>query len=376
MNPYERCIATISGRKPDRVPAYTPSIACDVASKILGREAYTGSPTLWYSAAKAWIDGENAYDDFLHKHEEDIIELNRVLGIEVIRYPWLVNIRPTKKIDDYTFLSGDPDGVYQVWHWDQEVLNFHKVKDTTPMQQPEDWPKLARQRQKSVEASASRARESSAVREARLQKKLRDEMMVVAGGGGLTIGHEVASLMACILEPEAVGDILDCQLEVALAQMDGIAKQGIKVVLGGGDMADKNGPLYSPAVFKKLMLPRLKKLSAKCRELGLHYVWRTDGNLWQVSDMIFSEAGVTGYGEVDRDASMELGKIREKHPHVVVWANASGSIMRMGSRDEVYDHCAKILEESQGKLYFHGVSNTILPGTPPENVWAMMECRR
>ena len=86
--------------------------------------------------------------------------------------------------------------------------------------------------------------------------------------------------------------------------------------------------------------------------------------------------GVTGYGEVDRDASMELGKIREKYPNVVVWANASGGIMRVGSRDEVYDHCAKILEESQGKLYFHGVSNTILPGTPPENVWAMMECRK
>jgi hypothetical protein len=40
MSPYKRCMATIEGRIADRVPAYTPSIACDVASKILGREAH------------------------------------------------------------------------------------------------------------------------------------------------------------------------------------------------------------------------------------------------------------------------------------------------------------------------------------------------
>ncbi len=78
MNPYERCIATAEGCVPDRVPAYTPSTACDVASKILGREAHTGSPTLWYASAKAWLAGPNAYAEFQQKHEEDIIELNSV----------------------------------------------------------------------------------------------------------------------------------------------------------------------------------------------------------------------------------------------------------------------------------------------------------
>ena len=181
--------------------------------------------------------------------------------------------------------------------------------------------------------------------------------------------------MACILEPGAVGDVLDCQLEVALVQVEAIARRGIRVVLGGGDMADKNGPLYSPRVFRTLMLPRLKVLTAWCRELGLHYVWRTDGNLWLVSDMIFNQAGVPGFGEVDYDASMELGRIRERYPDLVVWANASGDRIRRGSRDEVYAHSMRILEASEGTRYFHGCSNTVLPGTPPENVWAMMQAR-
>jgi uroporphyrinogen decarboxylase len=204
---------------------------------------------------------------------------------------------------------------------------------------------------------------------------LGEEMMVVAGGGGLSVGLDEASLMACALQPGAVADILDCQLEVALAQMEGIAARGIKVVLGGGDMADKNGPMYSPGMFRSLVLPRLKALAARCAELGLHYVWRTDGKIWLVSDMIFGEAGVPGYGEVDHDASMHPAAIRERYPDLVLWGTISADLLYRAAPDEVYRTCQQIIVDSGGTGYFHGCSNAVLPGTPPENVWAMMRAR-
>jgi uroporphyrinogen decarboxylase len=374
MTPYERCLATIEGRVPDRVPAYTPTICCDVASKILGRAVNTGGPSLWYAEARAWMAGENAHDEFEHKYERDLLDMHRLLGMEVFRYGWRQNARPTVQIDEHTFLYGDPDGAHQVWRWDDQVLNYVKVVDTTKPQ-PEDWPRLARQRQKEVEARVQAVRERAGVREARLQERLGDEMMVVAGGGGLSVGVDEASLMACALEPGAVRDILDCQLQVALAQVESIAERGVKVVLGGGDMADKNGPMYSPHMFRSLVLPCLEQLAARCRELGLHYVWRTDGNIWLVSDMIFVQAGVPGYGEIDYDASMEPGQIRRRYPDLILWANVSADVLRRKSRDKVYDHCMEILKGSEGRGYFHGCSNAILPGTPPGNVWAMMQAR-
>ena len=375
MTPYARCLATLEGRVLDRVPAYTPTIACDVASKILGRPVHTGSPSLWYAEARAWIAGQEAHAEFEHRYKEDLLELHRALGMEVFRYGWRRNIKPVAQLDEHTFLYGDPDGVHQIWRWDSEVMNFITVKDTTPPLRPEDWPELARQRQKEVDAAVQNARENAGLAEAQLQARLGEEMMVIAGGGGLSLGVDEPSLMAAALEPQAVGDILDCQLEIALAQMEAIARRGIKVVLGGGDMADKNGPLYSPQMFRRLMLPRLKKLAERCRELGLHYVWRTDGKIWLVSDMIFLEAGFPGYGEVDYEATMELSKIRQRYPTLIVWANASGDLIRRGSHKEVYAHCLSILKASEGRGYFHGCSNTVLPGTPPENVWAMMQAR-
>jgi uroporphyrinogen-III decarboxylase len=146
--------------------------------------------------------------------------------------------------------------------------------------------------------------------------------------------------------------------------------------MGGGDMADNHGPMYSPAAFRELILPRLVKLVARCNELGLHYVWRTDGKLWPVTDMIFDEAGAPGYGEVDRDAGMKVGGLRERYPDLVVWGNMSSGFLRTRSRDECYQESMRILAESGGRGYFHGASNAVLPGTPPENVAAMTEACR
>ncbi|MEI8064566.1 MAG: uroporphyrinogen decarboxylase family protein [Verrucomicrobiota bacterium] len=367
MTGYERCLAAIQGGALDRVPAYTPTIASDVAGRILGRTAYTGGPALNYAGAAAW-------QAFYDQHIEDIIELHRVLAQDIIRLPWFVNIRPTARINPTTFLCGDPNGDHQIWRWYEEVGNFIPDRKSAASR-VEDWPEMARRNAKSVEKAIAFTSENAGLREARLQERLGDSMMVIAGGPVLSLGTDEVSLIATVDEPGAVEDLLECSLAIGLAQVKAIASRGIKAVLGGGDMADKNGPLYSPEMFRRFMLPRWKKLADCCRELGLHYVFRSDGNLWQVADMLFREAGIPGFGEVDFDATMTTAQVRARYPDLVIWANLSGDLLRRGTAEAVYRHSMEQLEASGGRKYFHGCSNTILPGTPPENVHAMMQAR-
>lgn len=374
MTGRERCLTVIAGGLPDRVPAYTPTVASDVASRLLGRTVHTGGPELWYAEACAWCAGEGAWQAFDRQLTEDIIDLHRALSQDVIRFPWRNNIRPTARVDEYTFRCGEANGPHTLWTWDPEVMNFLHLREA-PDQPVEAWPELARQAQQSVEQRLAQARESTGVAEAQLQARLGDEMLVIAGAAGLSLGVTEAPLMAAVLEPAAVADILDCQLAVGLAQLEALAGRGIKVVLGGGDMADKNGPIYSPEMFRRFMLPRWQKLAARCRELGLHYVWRSDGNLWAVSDMLFKDAGFPAYGEVDYEASMTVAAVRARYPQLVLWANASGDLLCRGTAADAYRHSLELLEASAGRRYFHGCSNTILPGTPPENVTAMMRAR-
>jgi hypothetical protein len=277
-------------------------------------------------------------------------------------------------VDNVTFICGDPAGDHEVWRWDAQTMNFiergHRARPCV-----EDWPEMAKRTQMAVEQRMAHARETAGVREARLQERVGDAMMAVAGGCDLSLGLHEEELMAAVLEPSAVEDILDCQLALGLAQLEALAGRGIKVVLGGGDMADKNGPLYSPELFERLMLPRWRQVAARSRELGLHYVWRSDGNLWKVSDMLFCDAGMPGFGEVDFDATMTTAELRARYPGLTLWANLSGDLLRRGSPEEVYRHGMENLEASGGRRYLHGCSNTILPGTDVKNVEAMMKAR-
>ncbi len=351
------------------------AIACDVSSKILGREVATGSPSLWYAEAKAWLKGESAHEDFVAQLQENLLELCRVLEVEIYTAPWRQGERPARQLEEDSFLYGDADGVHSVWRWDAQVMNFLEVKNTAPKRQPEDWPELARRTLRHLAEQLEGVRQHAGEEEEKLQKRLGDQTLVLARVAGLNLGLDESALMACLIEPGAVADILDCQLEVALAHSEALARRGLNVARGGGDLAAKKGPIYSPGVFHKLMLPRLEKLAARSNELGLHYIWCTDGKLWPVTDMLFIDAGFPGYGEVDREATMTVEALHERYPGLVVWANVSVSVMRTGSRAEVYDHCRQILAESGGRRYVHGCSNAILPGTPPENVLAMIEAR-
>ncbi len=375
MTGYGRSLAVISGGLPDRIPAYTPTIASDVASRILGRNAHTGGPALWWAEAAAWCNGPTAWQEFGCQITEDIIDLHRALGQDVIRFPWRNNIKPTAKINDTTFLCGDPAGDHQIWYWDAQMMNF--IPDRHPVEpQVEDWPAVARKAEKNVEQRIAEVRETIGVPEASLQARLGDTMLVLGGGAvGLSLGVDEAHLLATALEPEAVSDILDCDLAVSIAAVKAMAGRGIKAVLGGGDMADKNGPMYSPEMFRHFMLPRWKKLADCCRELGLHYVWRSDGNLWKVADMLFREAAMPGFGEVDFDAAMTTARLRVEYPDLVLWANLSGDLLCRGTAEDSYRHSMQLLEVSRGRRYFHGCSNTILPGSPVENVHAMMQAR-
>lgn len=371
----QRCLDTIAGKTPDRVPAYTPTIASDVASLILGRPAHTGGPGLWYAEAVAWSRGPAAWQEFDRQVVEDVIAIHRALNWEAIRLPWRKNIHPTRQLDDESFQYGEPDGRHEVWRWDRGSMNFSLTYASEPPTACETWPDLARNAEQTLPERIAAARATHNSDSAALASRVGDDMLTLGSGAGLSLGLDEQSLLAAILEPAAVETILDCNLAVGIAQLEACAARGLKVILGGGDMADKNGPIYSPEMFQRFMAPRWRKIAARCRELGLHYVWRSDGKLWKVSDILFRDIGFPGYGEVDYDASMTTAALKERYPELVIWANVSGDLLRRGTAEEVHAHCTGILRASGGSRHFHGCSNTILPGTPVANVQAMMQAR-
>ena len=82
------------------------------------------------------------------------------------------------------------------------------------------------------------------------------------------------------LEPGLVRLKLMLQADGGIWCAEALAASGLpRVMLGGGDMADNRGPVYSVKCFREIVLPAYRHLLARCAELGIHYAFRSDGNL-------------------------------------------------------------------------------------------------
>jgi uroporphyrinogen decarboxylase len=153
-----------------------------------------------------------------------------------------------------------------------------------------------------------------------------------------------------------------------------VKKHGADVIWAGGDLADNRGPIYGPEVFRTMLLPRLKRIVDKCHALELPYVFRTDGKLWSIADELFVESGIDGYGEIDVEAGMDIGRLRRRFPDLVLCGNVSCSnVLQFGSIDDVVRATRDCIDKARGGGHIVGSSNSLVHGTPAENVFAMMQ---
>jgi uroporphyrinogen decarboxylase len=378
MNSKERIAAAFAHREGDRVPIFEQSVASDTASEILGREAFTGTTYMHYQEAAAWMQGDAAHEDFERRLEQDIVDLARALHFDMLHPPWRMSQRPAGQLDPYNFVYGDPKGDHVVCRFDPDAKTFQVAErhfTTPPPETSDELEPAVEQAERSAEQGSIADPRAAFPWHARAMELYGDEFEVT-GGTGLGIPLDPVWLMACIERPDLVGRLLDARLREVFRSLEAQAALGLRVIWAGGDLAGKGGPIYGPRVFRKLMLPRVKRLTAKCHELGLLYVYRTDGDLWPIEREFFVESDIDGYGEIDYEAGMDLDRLKARHgDRVTFWGNVPcGTVLRRGSERDVIEFTRHIIDvAAPGGGFILGSSNSIVPGTPARNVLAMVE---
>ncbi len=374
-NGRKRIQAAFEFTRPDRVPLFDQTIGSEVASKVIGREMQVGGASLRFREVEARFAGEKAAREFEEKMLEDVALFYRQMSYDMARLPWRDTRKATRKIDRYTYLFGDPEseGPWEVYHFSPESRDWH-VKDGWLAGGNVDA--LLFHLEKEI-----RLWQGPDVDPTRMDVLRKFKSLV---GNDLTLAVSVAMLMipmwepawlmALEMAPDLVASEIDRQVEQGLADLELAAEIGADVVHSGGDFCLNSGPVYSPETFDRLILPGLKKLVAKCNELGLKYVFRTDGITWPVADSLFGESGVHGYGEIDYSAGMRLKDLRRRFPKLTLLGNLDcGGALIFGTVDEVRAAVRENIEQTGGIGHILGSSNTIMPETPPENYLAMLD---
>lgn len=371
MTGKERFIAAFKHEPVERVPLFEQSVASSVASALLGRPALTGTTDLHHDQAEEALKGDEAYEAFIDRVLRDNVALAETLGHSAVSVPWLMP-KPTKKLSDVEYLYGDPDsGPWWIRRYDPASRTFG-VADHGGA--PETMDELERELDRREAALVDYHCGPDDFMMHRRLAELTGGRLEVVGQGGIAIPLDEVWLMATALRPDLVERHLDLSVETVSRTFKVQAAEGIRVIWGGYDLASNQGPIYGPRVFREMVLPRIQRMTAKCRELGMYYLFRTDGRLWDIADEFFVASGIHGYGEIDVDAGMDLVEVRRRYPKVTLWGGLScGKLLRHGSVEEVRAETRRVIDGVGRAGLIFGSSNSILHGTPPENVLAMVD---
>jgi len=146
------------------------------------------------------------------------------------------------------------------------------------------------------------------------------------------------------------------------------------------DVSTQSGPLFSPALYRKMVKPRTRELIATIRKktpakIALHSCGSVS---WAIDD--FLEIGVEVLNPIQVSAShMDTAKLKEKYgDRLSFWgAIDTQRVLPHGSVAEVAEEVKRRIDDlGRGGGYILAAVHNIQPDVPPENILTMFHTAR
>jgi uroporphyrinogen decarboxylase len=195
---------------------------------------------------------------------------------------------------------------------------------------------------------------------------------------GTHIGPFTAGFMAMGFErfflrlkddPAFVQQLLEARTEWCIAMYQKAIREGADVLVLGDDAGSKKGPMISPSVWRKFILPCHRRI---VEALGVPVIWHSDGNVEALLPMAI-EAGFAGFHGLEPAADMDLARIkREYGQDLVLIGNVDVRVLFGSGLDPVRDEVDRCMEQgAPGGGYMIASCNSIFKGMNPEAVAEM-----
>jgi uroporphyrinogen decarboxylase len=181
-----------------------------------------------------------------------------------------------------------------------------------------------------------------------------------------------------LLQPEFVHRLMDTVLNVTTRIARNAVRAGADAIVIADDYAGNDSPLFSKAVFKEFVLPRLQRMVNVIHEEGAKVIKHSDGNLWPILDMIV-DTGIDGLNPMEPIAGMDIGEIKEKYgKRLCLIGNVDCAYILSQAPIQEVEAAVKecIRKASPGGGHIISSSNAIHSSVKPQNYRAMVEAAR
>jgi uroporphyrinogen decarboxylase len=167
-------------------------------------------------------------------------------------------------------------------------------------------------------------------------------------------------------------------MEYNLLQLDMLADAGLDVLVVEDDIATTGATLISPHHFREFVNPYNRKIVQRAHALGLKVVRHSDGNLWNILDILL-ETGYDGLNPLEPHAGMDLEKVKQYcGDRICLIGNIDCmDLLCNGTTEQVETAVRRAIEvAAPGGGYILSDSNSLHPGVNPENCITMFEAAK
>ena len=222
-----------------------------------------------------------------------------------------------------------------------------RLDPDTPGRLPEDWDEVCREARESGEPVYAG-----------------DLPLGFFGAPRELLGFERQALLFYD-DPELMHEILDtlCDLWISLL---GRVQEDITLdwYFIWEDMCSKNGPLISPKLFRRFLLPRYQRLITALRERGCtHFFVDSDGDE-RLLTPLWIEGGITIIFPWETQFGLDITEVRRQYPHVGMMGGLDKFALAHG-RDAIDKELEKVPYMLEQGRYLPGLDH----GVPPDVSW-------
>lgn len=174
-------------------------------------------------------------------------------------------------------------------------------------------------------------------------------------------------LLVCMLtDPEWVRDMIDTQTELLLGLFRMLIEKGYEFdgYWCSDDLGYRNGLMFSPQVYRDLVMPAHVKLCAFCHENGIATFLHTCGNVNEVVDDLI-EAGWDCLQPLEVKAQMDVVRLKKAYgDRLALMGGIDVRVMAEGTEEEIEEEVRSkltVAKEHGGYLYHsdHSVPDNV-----------------
>ena len=160
---------------------------------------------------------------------------------------------------------------------------------------------------------------------------------------------------------ERIGDFM---IEIGKRQLE---IEGVNGLFIWGDVAYRNGMLFSPQLWRKVFYPVLKRMCSEFHQMGALIIYHCCGDSRVILDDLI-EAGIDAYHSLEVKAGMDVVKLKKKYKNKLTFlGNIDSSNILPSSKEDIKKELFYKLQAAIGGGYMPGADHSIPGNMSPEN---------